>query len=220
MPSNNTAREESGDRISHWAATAGRLTFGQRLAAMGARLFGSATEPDNGEAIPSWGVRQYVLRGYHAANLAAACSTSEELVRAGSNSGDVPYGYRARRVRVNPEGRRPRWRTRLLMEPVEASTVRMIFVWRAGEPGAWTVATVRANLRNPKYFGRQVWGRTHHGKPTPRTAWIWSEAWAHPPPVTAEEFASADRRSWHVPSSVKTKDDPANALPSDHRQAA
>ncbi|MFB9691047.1 recombinase family protein [Amycolatopsis plumensis] len=246
MPPNNTARGESGDRISHWAATAGRQTFGQRLAAMGVRLFGSATEPDNGEATPSWRVRQHVLRDYHAANLAAARSASEDLVRVGFNSGDVPYGYHTRRVRVNPEGRRPRWRTRLLIEPVEASTARMIFVWRGeerlstleirrrltasrypapldpetGEPGAWTVAMVRAFLRNPKYLGRQVWGRTHRAKPTRRTAWICSEAWVHPPLVTAEEFAFADRRSWPVPSSVKTKDDSANALPSDHRQAA
>lgn len=246
MPSNTTAHDESGDRVPRWAATAGHRTFGQRLTAMGARLFGSTTDPETGEATPSWRVRQHVLQDYHAANLAAARTVSEELVRAGFNSGDVPYGYRARRVRVHPEGRRPRWRTRLLIEPVEAATVRMIFVWRGeerlstpeirrrltasrypvpldpetGEPGAWTVAMVRAILGNPKDLGRQVWGRTHHGKPTPRTAWIWSEAWVHPPPVTAEEFASADRRSWHVPSSVKLKDDSANALQTDHRQAA
>jgi len=246
MPSNTTAQDESGDRIPCWAATAGHQTFGQRLTAMGARLFGWATDPDRGEDTPSWRVRQHVLRDYHATNLAAARTVSEELVRAGLNTGDVPYGYRARRVRVTPAGRRPRWRTRLLIEPVEASTVRMIFVWRGedrlstteirrrlaasrypapldpetGEPGVWTVAIVRAILRNPKYLGRQVWGRTRHGKPTPRTDWVWSEVWVHPPLVTAEEFAAADRRSWRVPALAGATDDSASALPPDQRRAA
>src|SRR5688572_4615995 len=210
MPSNTTAQDESGDRIPHLAATAGRQTFGQRLTAMGARLFGSATDPDKGEAKPSWRLRQHVLHDYHAANLAAARTASEELVRAGFNTGDVPYGYRARRVRVTPAGRRARWRTQLMIEPVEASTVRMIFAWRGedrlsaaeirrrlaasrypapldpetGQPVVWTVAIVRSILRNPKYLGRQVWGRTHHGKRTPRTSWVWSGVWAHPPVVT------------------------------------
>lgn len=33
-------------------------------------------------------------------------------------------------VRISPQGRRPRWRTRLVIEPVEANIVRMIFPWR------------------------------------------------------------------------------------------
>ncbi|MBE1468196.1 hypothetical protein [Kibdelosporangium phytohabitans] len=110
--------------------TADHQTFGQRLKAMGSRLLGSVTEPETGKATPSRRVRQHVLRDYHAANLAAARTASEELVRAGFNTGDVPYGYRAQRIRITPAGRRPRWRTRLLIEPVEASTVRMIFLWR------------------------------------------------------------------------------------------
>ncbi|MFD8497280.1 recombinase family protein [Amycolatopsis sp. NPDC059657] len=246
MPSNNTAQDESGDRIPRWAATAGHQTLGQRLTAMGARLFRSATDPDKGEATPSWHVRQHVLRDYHAANLAAARTVSEELVRAGFNTGDVPYGYRARRVRVTPAGRRPRWRTRLLIEPVEASTVRIIFVWRGedrlstteirrrlaasrypapldpetGEPGMWTVAMVRAILCNPKYLGRQVWGRTHLGKPTPQADWVWSEIGVHPPLVTAEEFASADRRSWQATASAGTLGALSIVLPPDRGRAA
>lgn len=245
MPSNTTAQDEPGDRIPSWAATAGRQTFGQRLTAMGARLFGSATDQDTGESTPSWRIRQHVLRDYHAANLAAARTVSEDLVRAGFNTGHVPYGYRARRVRVTPAGRRPRWRTRLLIEPVEASTVRMIFVWRGedrlstteirrrlaasrypapldpetSEPGVWTVTIVRAILRNPKYLGRQVWGRTHHGKPTPPADWVWSQVWVHPPLVTADEFAAANPRSWRTPDPASTDDDVAVAPP-DRRRAA
>ena len=70
-----------------------------------------------------------------------------------------------------------------------------------GQPCAWTTAIVRAILRNPKYLGRQVWGCPHHEKRTPRTEWVWSDLWVHQPLVTAEEFAAADRRSWHGPSS-------------------
>jgi hypothetical protein len=107
------------------------------------------------------------------------------------------------------------------MEPVEASTVRMIFVWRGedrlptteirrrlaasrypapldpetGQPCVWTVAMVRAILNNPKYLGRQVWGRTQHGRRVPHDAWVWSPVWAHPPVVSAAEFAVANRRT-------------------------
>ncbi len=163
-------------------------------------------------------VHRRVLRQYHATTLAHARHATEELVRDGFNTGDVPYGYRARRVRVTPPNRRPRWRTRLTIEPVEASTVRMIFIWRGtdhltlqqiqhrltasrypaplnpdtGQPGVWTVPMIRAILRNPKYLGHQIWGRTHHGKPLPHSAWVWSAARAHPPLITTEEYAAAN----------------------------
>lgn len=251
MPSDTTAYDESGESIPRWAATAGRESLTKRLAAKGARLLCSTrrsraragTESDNGEADLSWPVRQHVLRDYHAANLATARAASEDMVRAGFNTGDVPYGYRAQRVRVQPPNRRPRWRTRLVIEPVEASTVRMIFVWRGqdrlsteeilrrltesrypapldpdtGQPGVWTVATIRAILRNPKYLGRQVWGRTHHGKRAPRAAWVWSDVWVHPPLVTVEEFAAANRHSWLVATPPSDHDD---APPRDQRRAA
>ncbi|ONI71114.1 recombinase [Actinosynnema sp. ALI-1.44] len=221
MPSNTTAQDQSGDRNPRRAATAGRQTFRQRLTAMGARLFGSATEPDTAKATPSRRVQKHVLRDYHAANLAAARTASEELVHAGFHTGDVPYGYRAQRARVCPTGGSPRWRTRLSIEPVEASTVQMIFLWRAterlpikdirrrltvarypapldrhtGHPGMWTEAIVRAIVRNPKYLGHQVWGRTHHGIQVPRSEWVWSDTWAHPPVVTLEQFTNANRHS-------------------------
>ena len=61
-----------------------------------------------------------------------------------------------------------------------------------GQTGAWTVSAIRSILRNPKYLGRQVWGRTHHGKRVARSEWIWSEMWVHPPVVTPAEFAAAN----------------------------
>jgi hypothetical protein len=169
-----------------------------------------------------WAVRQRVLHEYHTATLAQARRGSEELVRAGFNTGAVPYGYRPRRVRISPSGRHPRWRTRLVIEPGEAIAVKLIFRWRAeagvdsaairrrlidtgcpaprdpetGLEGVWTRAAVRAILRNPKYTGRQVWGRHHHGRRVPREQWVWSEAWVHPPLITVAEFTAANRHQW------------------------
>jgi len=149
---------------THSAMGCGRHTLGQRLTAMGPRLFGSATEPNKGEVELSWRVRQHVLRDYHAANLAAARTVSEELVCAGFNTGGVPYCYRARQVQVTPAGGRARWRARLLIEPVEASTVRMIFVWR-GEDRLSTTG-IRRRLTAARYstpldptLGNPVHGR-------------------------------------------------------------
>jgi hypothetical protein len=108
-----------------------------------------------------------------------------------------------------------------VIEPVEASTVRMIFLWRGqdrlhtpeilrrlttarypapldhetGRPSVWTAGVVRSIVRNPKYLGRQVWGRRHHGRRVPRARWVWSEVWVHPPVVTAEEFLAANRHT-------------------------
>jgi hypothetical protein len=214
------------DSVPRRAATAGQYSRAQRLAV---RLLpwprrgrtADTTSPTVPDSTVPWPIRQRALREYHTDNLAQARHAAEELVRAGFNTGDVPYGYRAHRVRVTPPNHRPRWRTRLTIEPVEASTVRMIFIWRGtdhltireiqrrlaasryptpldpdtGQPAVWTVPMVRAILRNPKYLGHQIWGRTHHGKPVPRTAWVWSHAWAHPPLITTEEYAAAHPHS-------------------------
>ena len=58
----------------------------------------------------------------------------------------------------------------------------------------WTVPIIRAVLRNPKYLGRQVWGRRHHGQRTHPNRWVWSPEWAHPPIVSAELFTAANPR--------------------------
>jgi Recombinase len=154
------------------------------------------------------------------------------MVRAGFNTGAVPYGYRARRVRVAPTGRRPRWRTRLVIEPIEAATVKMIFTWRGEEdltvpairqrlttarypapldphnaqPSAWTDTIIRTVLRNPKYLGQQVWGRSHHGQRAPQTQWVWSSVWAHPPIVSHEEFVAANRHVRQIATPPATRD--------------
>jgi Recombinase len=218
------------DGVPRWAATAGRRSLAQRLAAHGARLFCPSKRPptdrDSGPTTDSgdvpWALRQRVLREYHTVTLAQARRGSEELVRAGFNTGAVPYGYRPRRVRISPAGRRPRWRTRLVIEPAEAIAVKLIFRWHVEaeldtgairrrlieahcpaprDPetrleGVWTRAAVRAILRNPKYTGHQVWGRLHHGRRVPRAQWVWSQEWVHPPLITVAEFTAANRHQW------------------------
>lgn len=166
-----------------------------------------------------------ILQRYHARNLAAARRATEDLVREGWHTGCIPYGYQPQRIRIAPIGRRPRYRTRLMIEPVEASIVKMIFLWRvhdglsldeivhrlngaryptpirpgASEPAEWASPVVRAILGNPKYTGYQVWGRTHHGYPTPSEQWVWSGHWAHPPVIDLETFMAAQQLSPHPP---------------------
>lgn len=166
-------------------------------------------------------VRQRFLRDYHAANLAKARRGAEDLVRDGWNTGGVPYGYRAIRQRITPYGRRPRTRVRLEIAPRESQVVRLIFAWRVhgqlsapdiaarlatdpdlypapadpttGLPTPWTPSTIRAVLCNPKYLGRQVWGRHHRGRRAPCSAWVWSDTWAHPALIDADTFATAQQ---------------------------
>lgn len=149
MPSSTTtAYQDSGDSIPRWAATAGRQSRTKRLTAKGARLFRRTRRPHSdvqsgSEAKLAQRVSHRVLRDYHAANLAHARRTTEQLVREGWNIGPVPYGYRPHRVRVTEPARRGRHRTRLLIEPVEAATVAMIFHWRVHERLSPQTITVR-----------------------------------------------------------------------------
>lgn len=119
MPTTDGRHERDGE-VPRWAS---------RLFCTYRRTTDDSEPEVTGSGVP-WSVRHRVLREYHAATVAEARRASEEMVRAGFNTGTVPYGYRARRVRIAPAGRRPRWRTRLVIEPIEAATVRMIFLWR------------------------------------------------------------------------------------------
>ena len=247
IPEPHEPYHEFPQGVPRWAATAGRTSLTRRLAV---RLLGSRRQEEHSggpaattEDVPSH-VRQRVLRDYHTTNLAHARRASEELVRAGFNTGTVPYGYRAERVRIAEATRRPRWRNRLVIEPVEAAVVKMIFMWRGveglssaairrrlaearypapldpatGRQGVWTEAVVRAILRNPKYTGRQVWGRRRCGRLVSPERWAWSPAWVHLPLITDEEFAAANPSSgWaSMPHAGSAGGDAAR---SDRRQA-
>jgi len=163
-------------------------------------------------------VRSRIIADYHAANLARARQTVEALVRDGWHVGLVPYGYRARRVRVGTPGDRPRRRVTLVVEPRDAAVVQLMFQRRArtglsiaalvhalnirrrsqlpvdqatGAPRPWTAARVHAILTNPVYTGRAVWGRTRHGHPLPTVEWVVSAPGAHPALVDDVTFAQA-----------------------------
>ena len=75
---------------------------------------------------------------------------------------------------------------------------------------AWSKSAVRAILTNPRYTGRQVWNRQRKDEVlldvdnvalghvtkerwNPPRAWIWSKTTAHPPIISAEVFADAQR---------------------------
>ncbi|MFD2420389.1 recombinase family protein [Amycolatopsis pigmentata] len=224
MPTNHTPDQPDGEAARRAATSKHRFRaprWASRMLCPHPRTINDRGEPDARHPGQGWPVRQRVLREYHAINLTKARQASEEMVRAGYNTGAIPYGYRAQRVRVTPVGRKPRWRTRLVIEPVEAATVKMLFAWRAedgltiaeihrrltaarypaplkrhtGQPGRWSPEVIKSILRNPKYQGRQVWGRRCHGKLTPRAQWVWSPAWAHPPIVSAELFTAANQRT-------------------------
>ena len=247
MPTTD-GRDERDGEVPRWAATAGQHCF--RAPRWASRLFCTyrrTTDDDSDPEVPTsdvpWPVRHQVLREYHAATLGDARRASGELARAGFNTGTVPYDYRAQRVRIAPAGRRARWRTRLVIEPVEAATVKMIFTWRGedglsvtairqrllaarypapldpetGQPGVWTHANIAAVLRNPKYLGRQVWGRLHHGHAVPTGEWVWSPVWAHPPIVSTQEFIAANPRSAVTTALAAVDDSAADA--SDRRAA-
>jgi hypothetical protein len=241
MPTTDGRHERDGE-VPRWAATAGQHRF--RPPRWASRLFCTHRRTANDDSDPEiptsgvpWSVRHQVLREYHAGTITEARRASEALARAGFNTGTVPYGYRAQRVRIAPAGRRARWRTRLVIEPVEAATVKMIFTWRGedglsvtairqrllaarypapldpetGQPGVWTHSLIAAVLRNPKYLGRQVWGRHHHGRVVPSGEWVWSPVWAHPPIVSAEEFSAANPRSTVATALAVVDDSEADA---------
>jgi hypothetical protein len=46
-------------------------------------------------------------------------------------------------------------------------------------------------LRNPKYTGHQVFGRTQHGRPVPAEQWHWSPEPTHPAIIDREVWAAA-----------------------------
>lgn len=238
MTTHHGPHERDGE-VPRWAATAGRRGRARRwVVRLGLsprrRPAANTARPDVTASDVPWPLRQRVLRDDHAATRAEARRMSEQMVRAGFNTGTVPYGYRAQRIQVTPAGKRPRWRTRLVIEPVEATTVKMIFTWRGedgltitairqrllsarypaplhpqtGQPGEWTHAFITATLRNPKYLGRQVWGRRHHDRRTPHQTWVWSPQWAHPPIVSAAEFVAANRHTRLATALPVTDEDP------------
>jgi site-specific DNA recombinase len=151
------------------------------------------------------GLKQYVISGY--------------------NTGPCPYGYlEDRTVHPNPlKASMGATRARLIEDPERATWVTRIFEWRVfervsaetiaqrlhrqGAPSkdgrAWTVSAVHSILRNPKYTGKVVIGRTRNAgtgkragerkmRPVPREHWTWaSDDNAHPALIPMELWEAA-----------------------------
>jgi site-specific DNA recombinase len=144
-----------------------------------------------------------------------------EHSEAGWNIGPAPYGYTAARIR-HPDpalASLGRTKSRLILDPARAPVVTQIFTWRTGtrlgvptiaarlnaDPGRypppaggrWSTQGVAAMLRNPKYTGHMVYGRTTkrdgHTRPVPPEQWTWSPEPAHPPLVSRATWEAAQR---------------------------
>jgi site-specific DNA recombinase len=112
-----------------------------------------------------------------------------------------------------------RTKTRLILDTERAPAVADIFAWRtqdklgchaitqrlAADPrrypppakaGAWTEAAVYAILRNPKYTGHMVFGRTRTAPggrtvQVPENQWLWSPEPTHPAIITRQMWDTA-----------------------------
>ncbi len=139
-----------------------------------------------------------------------------EHTDAGWNIGKVPYGYLAERIRhPNPsKAAQGLTKTRLVLDPDHAPVIEQIYAWRVEDKlavnsivtrlnadrasypppdprGGWTIGGVAAMLRNPKYTGHQVFGRTQHGRPVPAEQWHWSPEPTHPAIIGKDTWAAA-----------------------------
>jgi site-specific DNA recombinase len=135
----------------------------------------------------------------------------------GWNIGYPAYGYAADRVPhpVPVKASQGRTKTRLILDPPRDEVIARIFRWRTVEQmglgsiaarlntnlvryppptgdAGWTLASVYAILRNPKYTGYMVYGRRRkingHLRQAPPSEWIWSPEPTHP--------AIIDRATW------------------------
>jgi hypothetical protein len=111
----------------------------------------------------------------------------------------------------------------LVVEPIEAATVAMVFSWRTRdhlgrtviarrlnaaryprpvhpithEDVAWTGRHVASVLANPVYSGRSVWGRVRDGRRLPVELWVLSARREHVAIVGDEQFLAAQRDRTH-----------------------
>ncbi|HEV2450613.1 MAG TPA: recombinase family protein [Streptosporangiaceae bacterium] len=171
-------------------------------------------------------VKQGVAEWYRLQLKEKAWRGLREHALAGWNIGPAPYGYAADRVPhpVPVKAAQGATKTRLILDPPRAAVVERIFTWRTVErlglatiaarlnanparypvpakaPG-WNVQTVYAILKNPKYTGYMVYGRTRRirGKmrPVPQDEWIWSPEPVHP--------AIISRTTWQAAQSAGTE---------------
>ncbi len=157
----------------------------------------------------------------------------------GWNIGSPPHGYTAERhPHPNPlKASQGRTKSRLVIDPATAPAVRAIYTWRTvdklgvptivarlnASPAAypppagartWTVTTVHAILRNPKYTGHMAYGRSRSRDrrrvAVPMSEWLWSPDPTHPAIVDRQTWDDAqDAAAQHATSRDQTDDLPA-----------
>ena len=149
----------------------------------------------------------------------------KQYVIGGWNTGKTPYGYQAERsIHPNPiKANMGATRARLIPDPERGPWVTRIYEWRvveklsqltiarrldrAAAPSpdgkGWSPAAVARILKNPKYTGRVVLGRTRNAgtgkrkgerkvREVPRAYWTWAdEANRHPELVSMDLWEKA-----------------------------
>ena len=196
------------------------LKLEKKLSRQGIPLF-ATDEPASIEGINATTVlvrrvKQGVAEWYRLQLKEKAWKGLQEHSLAGWNIGFAPYGYAAVRTPHPAPAKAALGRTksRLVPDPERGPVVTQIFEWRtagklsvraitgrlAADPAGypppdgtrWHPSTVADLLRNPKYTGYMVFGRTRktggRAYPVPRDQWIWSPAPVHP--------ALVDRATW------------------------
>jgi site-specific DNA recombinase len=180
-------------------------------------------------------VKQSVAEWYRLQIKEAAWKGLREHAMDGWNIGRPPYGYAGERhPHPAPEkAAQGRTKTRLVADPVRAAAVAQIFRWRtvqhlgvttitarlAGNPGTypapdpergWSPLTVYGILRNPKYTGHMVYGRTRtRGRrvvATDPAEWLWSPEPTHPAIITQAAAAEHATSRDDIPGDTRDDD--------------
>jgi hypothetical protein len=145
----------------------------------------------------------------------------------GYHVGPAPYGLAAQRVPhpIASKAAQGRTKTRLILgDPATVTTVQQIFTWRVLDhlsvrgisarlntsptlypphrDAGWTEAHVDKILRNPKYTGHMVYGRTRgrthgHQRNASRDEWIWSPQPTHPAIIDLDVWEQAQLIGTH-----------------------
>ena len=204
------------------------LTLEKELARHGIPIF-AADEPAslegaNPTTILVRRIRQGVAEFYRLQLLQKTWKGLIEHAIDGWNIGPVPYGYLPDRVPhpAPAKAAQGRFKTRLIPDPVRSPVVTQIFIWRVdkklaistiaarlnkdpeaypppGQAPGWAESTVTAILRNPKYTGHMVYGRTRKApgskkpRPVPQDQWIWSPEPKHTPLTSRDAWQTAQK---------------------------
>ncbi len=200
------------------------LKLEKELAADGVALF-AADEPINVAGVNATTVlirrvKQGVAEWFRLQIKEKAWKGLREHSLEGWNIGTPPYGFAAQKVThpVPFKAQQGRTKTRLILDPPRAAVVAQIFTWRVEEKlgvptitgrlsadpqaypppdpeAGWTDSGVRSILRNPKYTGHMVFGRTRttggRSRAVPPEEWLWSPEPTHPAIITRALFDAA-----------------------------